>query len=193
MDVLKSIDSLVIREKKEYTGVPSTWKVRPEFCLSDSSEKECFYLFSEKGTAQGFPALQESKSLTLYMTNTKGEEILYFEKKSGVLGIKMEVYGSKENFLGAIQKKAHSIRHTYEVQNPAGQTVYLIEGPAMIPEVFTITKQEVKVGRMSRKMTKQFEEGVSRHDHFNLIFPMGIDSQDKGVLLGGLILIDLSH
>ena len=127
------------------------------------------------------------------MTNTKGEEILYFEKKSGVLGIKMEVYGSKENFLGAIQKKAHSIRHTYEVQNPAGQTVYLIEGPAMMPEVFTITKQEVKVGRMSRKMTKQFEEGVSRQDHFSLIFPMGIDSQDKGVLLGGLILIDLSH
>ncbi|OQA57300.1 MAG: Scramblase [Candidatus Omnitrophica bacterium ADurb.Bin277] len=193
LDVLKPIDSLTLREKKIYRNLPATWKIRPEICFANAAEEECFYLFSEKGQPEGFPKLQQAKTITLYMVSARGEEILYFEKKAGVFGIRMEIFDAGERILGSIQKASKSIRNTYELYDAGDKPLFLVEGPAMLPESFTIRKDGEPIGKISRKLAREPEEGVARQDHFGIIFPMGCDARDKGILLGAQILIDLSH
>jgi hypothetical protein len=47
------------------------------------------------------------------------------------------------------------------------------------------------VGRISKRPTPLVEEGMSRKDHFGIVFPFAADTTEKCVLLGALFLIDL--
>ena len=191
MEIIKDIDSLTIREKKEYTGIPSSWNIKPEFCLSDSSEKEILYAVSEKGEWKGFDYLRDAKTYTLYVVNQNGDEVFFFKKQFGLLSNKASIFNSDEDLIGEVQKSSKAVKTIYEVGEKAGRFSYQVEGPAVKPEVFHIYQNNIAVGRLSKKPGKNLEEGVSRQAHFGIVFPMGCGLNEKAALLGALLLIDL--
>lgn len=193
IDKLKDFDSLTVREKKTYASIPSNWKLKPEFCLVDSSENEVFYIVSEKGAVMGFDFLKTSKSLTLYMMDVKGDETLYFEKRFGFFSNKMNVYNASEELLGSIQKNPKSIKNVFNVCDHADQLLYQIEGPAVDPENFDIVQNDAVVGKLSKRWEKVTEEGVSKQDHFGIVFPLNGEPNEKSLLLGALFLVDFLY
>ncbi|HOE69303.1 MAG TPA: phospholipid scramblase-related protein [Candidatus Omnitrophota bacterium] len=193
MEHFAGIEVLTIREKGTYASLPPAWTAKPECCLADGGETERFYLFSGEGEQLGFPALREARTLTLYLTGPGAEEVLYFEKKTGLLGFRMDVYNAKEQLIGSVQKSQKSIRSSYEISDGMNRLFFLAEGPAIMPESFVVLRQDQPAGKISRRLAKTAEEGVYRQDHFSLVFPMGIDTREKGALVGALILIDLLH
>lgn len=190
MEKLKSLDSLNIREKKEY-AVPPNWKFKPVFCLTDGLGQELYYAVAERGLLPAVEALKTANSFTLYLLNPLGGEVLVFSKKSSFWVKKMEVFDNTENLSGVIQKRGASHARKIEVLDPAGQILYTVEGPSDIPDVFHIMNNGKVVGRISKKWNEAGEEGTPRPDHFGIVFPFEEDGPGKGILLGALLLIDL--
>jgi len=191
MEQLKALDSLNLREKKKYSGVPETWKLKPVCCLSDISEEEVYYAVSEGGAVSEWATFRKSHAFTLYLLNKKGEQVLYFKKQSGFFVHKLEVFDASEDMLGSIQKEGSSKTH-FQVLDAGGQVLCRIEGPPANPETFHIRKGDATVGKISKRPTRIAEEGVSSNDHFGIVFPFSADLTEKCILLGAVFLIDLT-
>lgn len=190
MEQLKRLDSLVIREKKEYPGVPATWKMKPACCLENVSGEELYYVIPEKGLSLGFDVLKISRTFTIYLVSRKGEEILSFVKKFSLFDNKMEIFDSNENLLGSVHKHTGRSKNSFQVLDAANRTLYDIEGPLESPEVFHIHKNGVVVGKISQKWAGTIEKGTFKSSHFGMVFPLGAEVEEKGVLVGALFLID---
>jgi hypothetical protein len=191
MEQLKSLDSLNLREKKKYSGIPEGWKLKPVCCLSNISEEEVYYAASEGGAVSKLDVFRKSPAFTLYLLNKKGEQILYFEKHAGLFTNKIEIFDASEDLLGSVQKQGSSKTH-FQALDAGGQVLYGIDGPPANPETFHIRKGDATVGKISKRPTRLAEEGVSRNDHFGIVFPFAADRTEKSILLGALFLIDLS-
>jgi len=191
MEQLRSLDSLNLREKKIYSGLPENWKLKPVCCLSDISEEEIYYAASEGGAVSELAAFRKSHTFTLYLLNKKGDQILCFKKHSGMFSNKLEIFDASEDLLGTVQK--HGSSKTYfQVLDAGGHDLYGVEGPLEDPEMFHIRKNNVVVGKISKRPTRIAEEDVSSNDHFGIVFPFAAETAEKGVLLGALFLIDLT-
>lgn len=190
MEQLKRLDSLVIREKKEYTGIPATWKLKPVCCMEGVSGEELYYVVSEKGVSLGSDVLKSARTFTIYLVNRQGEEALFFVKKFGLFENKMEVFDGSENLLGSVHKHAGHAKSGFRILDAANRPLYEVEGLAEAPEVFHIHQSGMVVGKMSRKLAGVDEEGGPNKGHFGIVFPLSADVEEKGVLVGTLFLID---
>jgi hypothetical protein len=188
---LRSLDSLTLREKKKYSGIPESWKLKPVCCLSNISEEEAYYAASEGGAVSELAVFRKSPASTLYLLNKKGEQILCFKKHAGLFANKMEIFDASADLLGSVKKQGSSKTH-FQVLNAGGQVLYSIEGLPANPETFHIRKGDATLGKISKRPTRIAEEGVSSNDHFGIVFPFVADVTEKSVLLGALFLIDLS-
>ena len=191
MEELRSLDSLSLREKKKYSGIPGNWKLKPICCLSDITEKEVYYAASEGGAVSELAVFRKSHAFTLYLLDGKGDEVLCFKKHAGFFANKMEVFDASENLLGSIQKQGSSKTH-FQVLDAGGQVLYSLESSPADLETFHIREGDAVVGKISKRPTRVAEEGVSRNDHFGIVFPFAADATEKKILLGALFLIDLS-
>ena len=189
MEQMKQIDSLSIREKKQYLGVPETWKLKPVCCLSDVSEEELYYAALESKVFFGMAALRKSPAFTLYLLDRKGDEILYLEKRAGLFSNKTEIFDASENLIGQVQKQG--AKAAFRVLDAGGQVLYTLEATPSDPETFQIRRANVTAGRISRRPTRIAEEGVFSNNHFGIVFPLEADSAERSVLLGALFVIDL--
>jgi uncharacterized protein YxjI len=190
---LKDFDSLTIREKKKYPGIPETWTLKPEFCLVNGSDEEVFYVVSEKGSLLGFDLLKDAKTYTLYMVDPQGKEVLYFVRKTGLFSSKTEIFNADEELLGSILKKKGSVKAAFEILDAVGRPAYRVDGPAAAPDSFRVLRGEATVGKISKRWGKVAEEGVSKQAHFGIVFPMGSEPKEKGMLLGMLFLLDFLY
>ena len=191
MEQLRFFDSLNLREKKQYSGVPENWKLKPLCCLSNVSEEEVYYATSEEGTVSSLDVFRKSNTFILYLLNKKGEQVLCFKKHAGLFSNKMEISNAAEDHLGSVQKHGSSKTH-FQVLDAGGQVMYGLEGPPLNPETFHIRKGDTTVGKISKRPTRIAEEDVSRNVHFGIVFPFAADTTEKGVLLRALFLIDLT-
>lgn len=85
----------------------------------------------------------------------------------------------------------------FEIQNAARETVLRIEGPLcqcnMCGDVeFDVLSADGqnKVGKISKQWTGLVKEAFTDADNFGISFPMDLDAQIKGVILGSCFLID---
>lgn len=187
MDRLKALDSLSIREKKNYAHMPEHWKLRPLCCLSDISEEEIYYVTSEDPAITDLEVIRKSRSLALYLLNKKGEQIFFFKKHAGLFTDKLEVFDVAEDLLGRVEKqKTH-----FKILDAGGHVLDLVEASPEDPETFYVRKGTVVVGKLSRRPCRLAEEAVPKRDHFGIVFPFDADTSEKGALLGALFLIDL--
>lgn len=191
MEQLKSLDSLTLREKKKYSGIPEGWKLKPVCCLSSISEEEVYYAASEGGAVSELAAFRKSSAFTLYLLNKKGEQILYFKKRAGLFANKMEVFDASESLLGSVQKQGSAKTH-FQVLDAGGQVLYLIADAPANPDTFHIRKGDAVLGKISKRPTRIAEVDVSCNVHFGIVFPFDADTAGKSVLLGALFLIDLT-
>jgi hypothetical protein len=192
MEQLESLDLLSLREKKKYTRTPEDWKLQPLCCLSDSSEEEVYYAVTEGDKGPDWALLRQPKAFALYLLNKKGEEVLYFKKHVGLFGEKLEIFDASENLLGSVRKQGSSkIKIQFQALDAGGKAFYDIEGRPEDPDIFHIMRGAVALGRISKRPTPLVEEGISRKDHFGVVFPFAADATEKSVLLGALFLIDL--
>ncbi|OGX11796.1 MAG: hypothetical protein A2351_07145 [Omnitrophica bacterium RIFOXYB12_FULL_50_7] len=191
MEQLRSLDSLNLREKKKYSSIPESWKLKPVCCLSNSSDEEVYYAASEDGAGSSLAVFHKYHAFTLYLFNKRGEQVLCFKKRSGLFTNKLEIFDASEDLLGSIQKQGSS-KTRFQVLDVGGRVLYDIEGPSANPETLLIRKGDATVGKISRRPTRIPEEEVSRNDHFGIVFPFASDTVEKGVLLGALFLIDLT-
>ncbi len=190
MEQLKHLDSLVIREKKEYPGMPVAWHMKPACCLENISGEEMYYVVPEKGTSIGFDALKEAHAFTIYFVNRKGDELLFFVKKFGLFENKMDVFDSYENLLGTVRKHSGHSKNNFQVLDAGNRPLYEIEGPGEAPEVLHIRKNGAIVGKMSQRLARNFERGTFKNSHLGIVFPFGAEMEEKGLLVGALFLID---
>jgi len=190
MERIRSLDSLNLREKNKYSGIPENWKLKPVCCLSDISEEEVYYAAAEGGAISQLDAFRKSHEFTLYLLNKKGEQILYFKKHAGLFANKLEIFDGSENLIGAVQKRGSS-KANFQVLGVGGQAFYDIEGSSAHSEVFHIQKGGATVGRISKRAPTA-EAGAPQNGHFGIVFPFDADTVEKEVLLGALFLIDLT-
>ena len=103
----------------------------------------------------------------------------------------MEIFDASEDLLGSVQKQGSSKTH-FQALDAGRQVLYDLESSPANPETFHIRKGGATTGKISRRPTRIAEEGVSRNDHFGIVFPFVADTVEKSVLLGALFLIDLT-
>ncbi|MBU9889039.1 MAG: hypothetical protein KTQ49_04130 [Candidatus Omnitrophica bacterium] len=190
MEHLKRLDSLVIREKKKYAGMPANWKIQPLCCMEGVSGEEVYYAVTEKGGSPGWDGLRAARAFTMYLVNRKGQEALFFVRKTGLFENKLEVFDGNESLLGSVHKQPGHAKSSFRVQGAANRVLYQVEGPAEEPEILHIYQNGIVAGKISRKLAGVDEEGGPKRGHFGIVFPLGADLEEKAVLTGALFLID---
>jgi hypothetical protein len=193
MEQLETLDSLNISEKKRYPEMPENWKLQPLCCLSNISEEEIYYAVSEGDKGPDWAVLRHPPlAFALYLLNKNGEQALCFRKQTGLFTDKLEIFDSFENRLGSIHKqRSPKTKIQFQVMDVGGRVIYGIEGRLEDLEIFHIMKGTAVVGKISKRVIPVPEEGISRKDHFGIVFPLAADTTEKAVLLGALFLIDL--
>jgi len=189
MESLTSLDLLTVREKKNYDGFPAD-RDKPLGCLVDCSEQVVYYVMSERGAATTLAGLRKAHAFMLSFMEKGGEEKFYLEKRTGLFENKVEIFDAGEVLLGSIQRHG-AAKTSFRALDAAGQLLYEIEGASALPEIFSIRRGTVPVGKISRRPARIVEEGIPQSDHFGIVFPLAADEAEKGVLLGALLLIDL--
>jgi hypothetical protein len=187
MEQLKDLDSLNLREKKKYDGVPEDREPKPFCCLSDASEAEVYYAVLEGGTVAERATLRKARAFTLSLFDKKGFEVFRLEKRADFWGSKLEIFDASRVLLGSVRGP----RDHFQALDAKKQVLYDIEGASAHPELFSIRRGKVTLGKISKRPTRIAEEGVSRNDHFGIVFPLAAELSEKAVLLGALFLIDL--
>jgi hypothetical protein len=189
MEQLGSLDSLNLREKKKYSGIPESWKVKPVCCLSDISEEEVYYAASEGGS--DWAVFRQPRAFAFYLLNKKGEQILHFRKHVGLFTNKLEILDASEDRLGSVQKQGVS-KTQFQVLDAGGRALYGIASHLEDPETFHILKGASTVGKITKRPIRIAGEGISLKSHFGIVFPFAADTAEKSILLGALFLVDLT-
>ena len=137
MEQLESLDSLNLREKKKYSDAPETWKLRPLCCISNVSEEEVYYAFSESESDKGpdWAVLREPHAFALYLLNKKGERVLYFKKHVGIFSEKLEIFiGPRTGSVSFRNKDPRKRKYNFRRQTPGAGS-------------FTALKDSLKIWR----------------------------------------------
>jgi uncharacterized protein YxjI len=104
-----------------------------------------------------------------------------------------EILDAQGRRLGIIKKRFSLLRRIYSVIDRTGQEVYQLFGPILHPWTFQIRKNDVELGKISKKWSGLLKEGFTDADNFGVMFPAQWEIEKKALMLGAVFLIDFVH
>ncbi|CAH1781696.1 unnamed protein product, partial [Owenia fusiformis] len=110
---------------------------------------------------------------------------------------KVEVSAPAGQVVGYVQQAWSILKPKYKIQNAAGDTVLIIDGPCCTCNIcgdveFQVYSSdgETPVGQIRKQWTGLVKEMFTDADNFGITFPQDLDVNVKATLLGAVFLID---
>ena len=135
--------------------------------------------------------LKTLRPFTIHILSSQSSSVLKLNRPFRFFLHEMSILDSTGKLLGIIKQKFSLLSRKFIVKDSTGREIYKIFGPFLHPWTFRILKNEQEVGKISKKWSGLGKELFTDADNFNIVFPSGIDVNQKGILLGALFLIDM--
>jgi len=193
MEKLKSVDTLVIRQQKEWSEILTGFEARNRYEILDTSG-QLLYLANElAGSFWTRIILKAIRPFTIYITDPGGNRVLSLERPFRLYFHRMKISDPDWNLLGTIQRRFSILRRKYSVLDKSGHEVFQLLGPILHPWTFIIRIPGRDIGKITKKWSGLLKEAFTKADNFGVTFPAEMDLTRKSLLLGAVFLIDFVH
>jgi len=193
MERLESIDTLVVRQEKNWTEIVTGFEMRNKYNVMDASG-ELVYLAAEwEGSTWMRIILKSGRPFTIYIMDTGGGRVLVLQRPFRFYFHKLQIADANHIPLGTIQRRFSILRRKYSVLDKMGNEVFQLFGPILHPWTFIINIPGREVGRITKKWSGLLKEAFTNADNFGVTFSADLDVTRKALLLGAVFLIDFVH
>ncbi len=192
MEQLKDVDTLLVKQKKEWGEILTGFETKNNYEILDISGKQ-LYRAAEKSSFLFRWFLKNLRPFTMHILSTQNNTVLKFKRPFKFFLHRISITDSSNKQLGMIQQKFAVFSKKFLVKDSAGKEIYQIHGPFLHPWTFNILKEYREVGKISKKWSGMGKEMFTDADNFNIAFPQDINTEEKAVLLGCLFLIDMLY
>ncbi len=192
MENLKQAGSLVVQQKKEWGEILTGFETRNKYSILDASGQQ-LYLAAEESSLLARLLLKQFRPFTLHILSPQGNPVLKLVRPFRFYFHEMAIIDASGKTLGTIKKKFSVLSRQFTVEDSVGMEICRIHGPLLHPWTFRILKHEAETGKITKRWSGLGKEMFTDADNFNITFPPDADTEQKGVLLGALFLIDMLH
>ena len=193
MDGLSSISGLVVSQHKEWGEILTSFETKNRYAISDVSGRRLYLAAEEAGSTLLRWFLKALRPFTITVLTEDGRVVLRVMRPFRFYFHRAEVFDSRGQSLGVIERRFSILRRVYSVFNRSGEEVYQLFGPLLHPWTFQIRKDAVEVGKITKKWSGLLKEGFTDADNFGVMFPAEWDVKSKALFLGAVFLIDFVH
>ena len=196
MEKLESVNTLVIRQEKEWPEIITDLEARNKYMVMDASGNPLYMAAEWEGSFFTRNMLKSLRPFTIYIMPLDGSDstrVLALQRPFKFYLHKLEIFDRDWNLLGTIQRQFSILRRKYSVLNSSGYEVFQLFGPILHPWTFIIQIKGREVGKITKKWSGFLKEAFTKADNFGITFPVGLDATQKSLLLGAVFLIDFVH
>ncbi|OQX87652.1 MAG: scramblase [Candidatus Omnitrophica bacterium 4484_70.2] len=190
MEKLQNEGVLLVQQKKEWGEILTGFETKNKYVIINPSGEQLYWVGEESSFLSRW-FLKNLRPFTLHILSPQGNLVLKLVRPFRLFLSELSVFDSTDRFLGEIKQKFSFFSRKFVVKDATGRELYEIFGPFLHPWTFRILRNGEEVGKISKKWSGLGQELFTRADNFNIVFPPGIDGEQKGVLLGALFLIDM--
>lgn len=192
MERLKSAESLVVRQQKEWGEIVTGFETRNRYSVHDASGAQVYFA-AEEGSMLARLALKVMRPFSIHILSSGGKEVLRGDKPFRFYFHEMSVHTPEGRFIGKIKREFALLQRNFTVTDAQGSEVYSISGPFFHPWTFKVLSGGMEAGKILKNWSGMLKEAFSDADNFSVEFPAGADADRKALLLAALFLIDIIY
>jgi uncharacterized protein YxjI len=193
MENLRSINALIVSQRKEWGEILSGFETKNKYIIMDSSGRELYAAVEEGGSMILRWLLKALRPFEINVYTLERNLILALKRPFRFYFHEMDILDAHGHKLGTIQRRFSILRRVYSVLNRSGQEVFQLFGPILHPWTFEIRKDDNEYGKITKKWSGLLKEGFTDADTFGVSFPAAWDVSVKSLFLGAVFLIDFVH
>jgi hypothetical protein len=193
MDRLKTLDTLIVIQKKEWGEILTGFEQKNKYLVLDSAGNELYYALETSGSFLGRWFLKANRPFEITIMTPDKKEILKVKRPFKFMFHQCNVFSTDGKLLGTIKWKFALFRKKYIVLDELGVEIFRLLAPALKPWTFNIIKNDLEIGRITKKWSGLLKETFSDADNFAINFPVEWKKELKALFLGGIFLIDFVH
>jgi uncharacterized protein YxjI len=193
VEKLESVDTLVVRQRKEWSEILTGFEARNSYEIMDASGQVLYTAAELEGSFWTRVLLKALRPFTIYIMEPGGGRVLILDRPFTFYLHRLEILDPNMKSLGPIQRRFSILRRKYSVLDELGTEVFQLFGPILHPWTFMIRIGDRDVGKITKKWSGFLKEAFTKADNFGITFPVGTDLIRKSLLLGAVFLIDFVH
>lgn len=193
MERLSSISVLVVSQQKEWGEILTGFETKNRYAISDVSGSRLYLAAEETGSTLLRWFLKALRPFTITVLTESGQVILRVMRPFRFYFHRAEVFDSKGQTIGVIERRFSVLRRIYSVLDSSGEEVFQLFGPILHPWTFQIKNDGIEYGKITKKWSGLLKEGFTDADNFGVMFPAEWDVKLKALFIGAVFLIDFVH
>ena len=193
MEKLKSLNSLLISQKKEWGEILTGFDTKNKYVISDKSGETVYYAAEEGGSLLSRFFLKSLRPFTIVVLTDSDQVLLRVKRLFRFWFHEAKIVDSQDESLGVLKKRFSIFRRKYSVFDCNGEEIYQLFGPILKPWTFFIKNSGTEYGKITKKWSGLLKESFTEADNFGVVFPEEWDVKVKALFLGAVFLIDFVH
>jgi uncharacterized protein YxjI len=193
MEKLKSLDTLIVKQNKEWGEILSGFETKNTYVVTDAAGNRVYYAAEEAGSILLRFFLKALRPFTMVILTDSKQVVLRVKRPFRFYFHEATVIDSQGHSLGVLRRRFSLLRRKYSVFDNSGKEIFELFGPLLKPWTFIIKKNAIEYGKITKKWSGLLKEGFTDADNFAVLFPKEWDIKLKALFLGSVFLIDFVH
>ena len=193
MEKLKSLNRLIVSQKKEWGEILSGFETKNKYVVSDEAGNRMYYAAEEGGSVLLRLFLKALRPFTIVVLTESNQVVLRVIRPFRFYFHQADIVDSQGKSLGVLQKRFSLLRRKYSVLDSSGKEIFQLFGPILKPWTFIIKNNDIEYGKITKEWSGLLKEGFTDADNFGVVFPKEWDVKLKALFLGAVFLIDFVH
>ena len=171
MEKLKSLNSLLISQKKEWGEILTGFDTKNKYVISDKSGETVYYAAEEGGSLLSRFFLKSLRPFTIVVLTDSDQVLLRVKRVFRFWFHEAKIVDSQDESLGVLKKRFSIFRRKYSVFDCNGEEIYQLFGPILKPWTFFIKHNGIAYGKITKKWSGLLKESFTEADNFGVVFP----------------------
>ena len=185
-------DFLIVEQQVEWMETFTQFETENRYAILNKHGNEQYFA-EERSPFWARFFMSAQRPLDIEVFNNDGNQVMAIRKPFKFFVPEIEVFDENDQSIGSVRKKFWALRRTFFVYDASGREIYKIIGPLFKVWTFKIMKNDIEVGKISKKWSGIGKEMFTDADTFNVQFPNDATGEEKKIFLGTTFLIDLIY
>jgi uncharacterized protein YxjI len=192
MDRLGPLDTLLVKQKKEFGEVLTGFEMKNRYLVMDTTGTDLYYAVEQSSFFLRW-FLRALRPFALLILDLQGKTVLRLIRLFRFYFHKVDIYDGTDRFLGSIERRFSILHRIYSVLDSTGREIFQLFGPLLHPWTFKILRGDTEIGKIVKRWSGILKETFTDADNFGVAFPQDLEISQKALVLGAVFLVDVVH
>lgn len=163
-----------------------------QYRIIDERQKELYFAKEDTGSYASRMFFRGMRPFTISVSDEETRDVITVFRPFRFYFHEVEVVDFFKESLGRLVKNFSLKKTIFRGVGPDGVEIFRLVGPKFSPTYFDLIRDDEIVGKVE-KLEPRGEYEFSVPDNFIIEFPRRWTIQEKGLLFGGMFLVDMLH